>query len=283
MFARPTLSAGKVTVLFLLALAGVVAYARFVEPFWLRVRTVRVPLADLDPALEGYRIAYMSDLHRDGNVPLSLIERAVDKVNALQPDLIVLGGDYVRGRASAAHELTPVLSALYAPHGVYGVLGNHDCWTDHATVREALRQAGVRVLLNEGVTLARGGAPLYLAGLDDAWAGVPGLPAALAGAPRGAPIILVAHEPDLADTFIPQAAALDKPVALQLSGHSHGGQVRLPGIGAPVLPYLGRKYDRGLYLVEGAWLYTTTGVGFAGLPVRLGCRPEVVEIILTRE
>lgn len=273
----------RTLLILILALLGVAAYARFVEPFWLRVRTVRLPLAGLDPALEGYRIVFMSDLHRNGYVPLSLIERAVERANALQPDLIVLGGDYVRGRADAARELTPVLERLYAPHGVYAVLGNHDRWSDPDLIREALRQAGVRVLLNEGVTLAREGAPLYLAGLDDAWSGVPGLPAALAGAPRGAPIILAAHEPDLADRFIPQAAALGKPLALQLSGHSHGGQVRLPFIGAPVLPYLGRTYDLGLYRIEGAWLYVTSGVGYAGPPLRLGCRPEVVEIILTRE
>lgn len=118
---------------------------------------------------------------------------------------------------------------------------------------------------------------IYLAGLDDIWSGRPDLQAALDQAPPNTPIILLAHEPDFADT-----ASLDCRIVLQLSGHSHGGQVRLPGVGAPILPPLGRKYDQGLYKINDMWLYTTRGVGLGRIPIRINCSPEITEITLTR-
>ncbi len=117
---------------------------------------------------------------------------------------------------------------------------------------------------------------IYLAGLDDLWSGQADLTAALAQAPANVPTILLVHEPDFADTV-----AKDGRVSLQLSGHSHGGQVRLPGIGAPILPYLGRKYDQGLYNVNNMWLYTNRGIGLGRIPLRINCPPEITEFTLT--
>ena len=128
---------------------------------------------------------------------------------------------------------------------------------------------------NKGVTLSINNTPLYLAGVDDGWSGRPDLPAALANRPAGTTTVLLAHEPDLADTF-----SRDQRVSLQISGHSHGGQIRFPGIGAFILPYLGRKYDRGLYRVNEMWLYTNRGLGNIIEPVRFNCAPEVTEITL---
>ena len=131
--------------------------------------------------------------------------------------------------------------------------------------------------MNEGVTLDVGGAPLHLAGLDDGWSGNPDLTAAMDNTPTAATTILLMHEPDLANEY-----ALDPRISLQLSGHSHGGQIRLPIIGPPVLPYLSWKYDMGLYRVGDMWLYTNRGIGVTNEPYRYNCRPEITEIILVR-
>jgi hypothetical protein len=242
----------------------------------LQLERVRVPVEGLSPALDGLRIVQLSDLHLSPNTSLVFIEQAVAAANALRPDLVVLTGDYVSGRAAGIEDLAPVLGHLKAPLGVYAVLGNHDLWTDAGCVVSALIAAGLSVLVNQGRVVHRGGAALYIAGLDDGWSGRPDLPRAMQAHLPGAPTVLLLHEPDLA-----KYVAQDTRITLQLSGHSHGGQVRLPFIGAPVLPHLGRVYDMGLYRVNRMWLYTNRGVGVAGLRVRFNCRPEITELTLT--
>jgi predicted MPP superfamily phosphohydrolase len=205
---------------------------------------------------------------------LDFIKEAVAVANALQPDLIVLTGDYVSRKAEAIFELAPVLASLNAKHGVFSILGNHDLWTDVEIIRLGFKEQRLPLLENEGVALPVNGETLYLAGVDDGWSGQPDLALALAQRPTGALTILLAHEPDLADQF-----SLDERVSLQLSGHSHGGQVRLPLLGAPVLPRLGKKYDQGLYRINEMWLYTNRGIGLV-TPVRINCPPEITEITL---
>jgi predicted MPP superfamily phosphohydrolase len=258
-----------------LALAGGYGYSTQIEPDWLTVERVQIPLKRLKPALEGFRIVQMSDFHLYPYTQLELVQKAVAKANALQPDLIVLTGDYVLESEESIFELAQALAALNARYGIFTVLGNHDLWTNAKTVRRGLREAGLPVLVNEGVSLSVGPAGLYLAGLDDGWSGQPDLKSALAQLPPEMPAILLAHEPDLADTF-----ALDGRISLQLSGHSHGGQVRLPGLGAPILPFLGQKYDQGLYQVGSMWLYTNRGIGLGPVPIRFNCPPEITEITL---
>ena len=135
-------------------------------------------------------------------------------------------------------------------------------------------EQGLPLLENEGIALTVNGEVLYLAGVDDGWGGQPDLSLALVERPSDTLTILLAHEPDLADQF-----ARDSRVSVQLSGHSHGGQIRLPLIGAPVLPHLGKKYDQGLYQVNEMWLYTNRGLGLI-TPVRINCPPEITEITL---
>jgi len=133
------------------------------------------------------------------------------------------------------------------------------------------------LLVNQGVELNIAGAPLYLAGLDDGWSGKPDLAAALRHAPASAPVILLLHEPDLADRV-----SSDPRISLQLAGHSHGGQIRLPKIGALVLPYLAMKYDQGLYRVRDMWLYTNRGIGVTNEPIRYNCPPEITLFTLLK-
>lgn len=256
-----------------LAGAGAYLYGAHIESEWLAVRRLTLPVRGLPAAADGLRVVQLSDFHLRPVTEIGHIRRAVELANRLQPDLITLTGDYVTVQAEDIFDLAPALAQLNARLGVFASLGNHDLWTDRAVVTQGLREAGLPVLVNRGVTV--GG--VYLAGLDDAWSGAPDLARALAGCPAGTPALLLAHEPDFADDW-----SRDSRVAVQLSGHSHGGQVRVPGLGAIITPLYGRKYDLGLYRVNSAWLYTNPGIGLATPGVRVNCRPEVTEITLTQ-
>lgn len=256
---------------------GGYTYITQVETGWLVVEQVQVPIKDLKPALEGFKIVHMSDLHLHPYTQADFVQEAVTLANRLNPDVVALTGDYVLETHEAIFELAPILAGLNPRYGIFATLGNHDHWTNAAVVHEGLVREGVKVLQNEHVTLNFNGAALSLAGIDDVWSGQPDLKTALPDGLTAGPTILLAHEPDFADQ-----SAQDGRVALQLSGHSHGGQVRLPGLGAPVLPYLGQKYDVGLNQVNQMWVYTTRGVGLIGPPIRFNCPPEITEITLVR-
>ncbi|MCA9969799.1 MAG: metallophosphoesterase [Anaerolineales bacterium] len=257
--------------------AAVYGYGRFVERHRLVVERVAIPIAGLPADLDGLKIVQLSDLHLHPHTQLAQIERAVALANAEAPDVVALTGDYILQRIGSMRALTPVLRQLRARLGVFAVLGNHDAIKGPRLTRAALAAAGIPLLVNAGVCLPVGAAALYVAGLDDGSWGWPDLDAALAEAPAGAPVVLLMHEPDFADM-----AAADGRVALQLSGHTHGGQVRLPGVGPLVLPKNGRKYHTGLYRVGSMWVYTTRGVGVNNMPVRLFCPPEVTVLTLKR-
>ncbi len=238
---------------------------------------ITIPVKHLHPALEGFTIAQLTDFHLYPYTQPDLIRQAVEITNSIKPDLIVLTGDYVWRNVEAIFVLAPILSNLNATQGVYTVIGNHDIWTNVNVVKKGLREARLPILENQGVTITSGKGSFYLAGLDDGWSGEADLEAALENAPSETPVVLLVHEPDLADIY-----SLDGRVALQLSGHSHGGQVRIPGFGALVLPYLGKKYDLGLYKVNDMWLYTNRGIGNISVPFRYNCPPEITEFTLTR-
>lgn len=253
-------------------------YVRAIEPGWVAIERQELVLADLPTAFAGYRIVQISDLHADGEwMTPDRIRDVVRQVNALTPDLIAFTGDLITSRpvATILDGLIPELRQLSAPDGVFAVLGNHDYWTDPRAIRAALVSAGVRELLNTSQAIARGGASLHLAGVDDYWLGQTDLAATIASLPAAATAILLAHEPDFADLSGPTGR-----FALQLSGHSHGGQISLPFIGAPVLPRYGQKYPRGRYMVGGMLQYTNRGLGMVRPYGRFNCRPEITAITL---
>lgn len=253
-------------------------YGFAVEPRWLRLARIDLVLPALPPALDGLRIVQLSDLHLLPYVQPEHIRNAVALANAQQPDLVVLTGDYADTEEALAL-LPGLLGELRAPLGRYAILGNHDMWLGQQEMLAALRTAEITPLENRGVLLKYRGAALYLAGLKDGFSGHPDLTAALADLPDAVPCIVLAHEPDLADDI-----ARSGRVHVQLSGHSHGGQVRLPWIGAPVLPPMAERYPEGLRRIGEMWLYTSRGVGLIGPPfgppVRFNCRPEVVLLTL---
>ncbi len=243
----------------------------------LSIERVLAPIPHLPPSFEGFTIAQLSDIHLLPYTRPDFIRTVVAVTLELAPDLIVLTGDYVWRDAEAMAELAPILGMLNAPYGVYGVLGNHDYWLDVRAVKSGFKQSRIPLLINQHIPITKANQAIVLAGLDDGWSGQPDLAATLAGAPANAPVILLWHEPDLAETIVPKA-----PVALQLSGHSHGGQVRIPGSGALILPHLGRKYDMGMYRVGEMWLYTNRGLGEISVPLRIHCPPELTLITLVR-
>jgi predicted MPP superfamily phosphohydrolase len=256
---------------------GTALYGTKLEPEWLKLERVRITLPNLPPAFDGYRIAQLTDLHVGPGTAPSTISKAVQMALALQPDLVVGTGDYVTGlvdqRALHAY-MAPLASA--APDGMWAIMGNHDHWSKVKVVREVLESAGVTELRNAHTIIERDGQALWLAGVDDVWERRHDLRRALTGIPTDATVILLAHEPDFADEVFPLGR-----VSLQLSGHSHGGQVRLPGVGALVTPTLGTKYQIGLRQLGSMWLYTNRGVGQSH-SIRINCRPEVTEITLVR-
>ncbi len=266
---------GLVTISGALAAAGV--YGRWVEPVWLRVRRETIPLPNLPPAFDGYRIVQLSDIHL--GIPLSqrYLSAVVAVANRERPDLIAFTGDLTTARRDEIEAGGDVLAGLRAPDGVWAVLGNHDYYGGVQRVADVFEAAGIRLLVNEHHVLRRGDDRLLLAGIDDVVQGMPDLGAALAGAPPHAPVILLAHEPDFA-----YVAAADPRIALQLSGHTHGGQVRLPRFGALILPKLGRSFPMGLHRVRHVMLYVTTGIGTGYFVFRFNCRPEIAVLTLVR-
>ena len=240
------------------------------------VEKVTIPIKNLHPSLEGFTIAQMADFHLRPFTKPSLIKKAVALCNSLSPDLVVLSGDYVWKDVDAIFELAPILSGLQGKHGVYATIGNHDIWTDIATIRQGFADVRIPILQNEGVMITEGTGSFFLAGLDDGWSGQPDLDETLMTAPANIPIISLMHEPDFADVY-----AKDGRVALQLSGHTHGGQIRFPRLGgALILPPHGMKYDMGLYQIGDMRLYTNRGIGVTNEPVRYNCAPEITEITL---
>lgn len=241
----------------------------------LTLETVAVPLAATPTLHDEFKIVQLSDLHYLPFTTLEMVEAAVTAANELQPDLIVLTGDFVTHEADTIFGMTKALSTLNARHGVFAVLGNHDTRAGARIVRQGLGEAGIAVLHNRGVTLATASGRLNLAGVDDCLWGHPDLGQALDGLDPAAPTVLLAHEPDVIDKF-----SRDGRVTLQLSGHTHGGQVHLPLLGTPVLPRLGEKYVKGLFRVNDSRLYVNRGVGMVSLPIRFNCPAEITQLTL---
>lgn len=261
------------------------AYATRIEPYALEIVHLTVPLPGLDPAFDGLTIAHISDIHLGAWMTQAQMESLIERINSLGADVVAATGDFVsRLWAQTPGEITASLRGLTAREGLYAVLGNHDHWTDPDTVGAAVTAAGFALLNNAHSVIRRGGAALYVLGVDDVWERKHNLGHALDGVPEDAATILLAHEPDFADHV-----AQTRRIGLQLSGHSHGGQVRLPVKGALILPRLGQKYDMGLYTVSPAEgpadntplrLYVNRGLGMTAPYVRFNCPPEVTLITL---
>jgi predicted MPP superfamily phosphohydrolase len=248
--------------------------------FWHRRRLVverrDLTIEGLAPVFDGYRIAFLADFHYSAVVPDWWVAHAVATAMDLDPDLVLLGGDYLSHRARYARTLPALLRPLAAPDGVFGVLGNHDHYVGAEPVRAALRTAGVVELRNARVLLERAGARLTVAGVGDLQYDVIDFQAALGGAPVDAPRIVLSHHPDVFAHW-PAGERLD----LMLSGHTHGGQAHLPLLGPPYVPsQFGFRYLAGHYRDGARQLYVSRGVGVITVPIRWRCPPEASLLVL---
>ena len=234
--------------------------------------------------MDGFTIALLSDFHYDPIFSIHPIQSAVELVNRVRPDLVLLTGDFVtsppfgnRSRGLAdAEPCAQLLQKLQAALGLWAVMGNHDAAAGAYQVTAALRAAGVSVLSNAAAPIEHNGRRFWLAGVADVLQSSADLHSALQTVPSDEAVILMAHEPDYAD-YVARY-----PVDLQLSGHSHGGQIRLPLVPPLYLPPLGTKYYSGLYNIRELTLYTNVGLGTINVPVRLNCPPEVTLITVRR-
>lgn len=261
----------------LIAGGGGLSYAHWLEPTLLTVTEQDLSVPRLPRALDGLRVAQLTDLHFRPGDDDALIDRMVAETNAAAADLAVLTGDYLTEDPRVIPPLLERLAPLQAKHGVYAVLGNHDGWHAEASFfRRNFRRHGIELLVNQGTTLSIGGANLFVAGTDHVWLGKPDIVKALRGRRPDDPCLALVHEPDYFDVV-----RQDHDGLLQLSGHTHGGQCRVPLFGfAPVKVTYGHKYVYGAFAKEDAALFVSRGLGTSGLRVRFACSPEVAVLTL---
>jgi predicted MPP superfamily phosphohydrolase len=238
---------------------------------WLEVTTIPLTLPRLSREFDGYRLAQISDLHIGTWLNRNLLMQVVERVNLQAVDLVAITGDFVTENPQQYRDdLVNCLGKIIAKDGVVAVLGNHDHWSDPQVVREILSEVCIRDLSNDVYLIRRGDKSLFIAGVDDFMEELDQLNQVLAMIPEEEAAILLAHEPDFADI-----SAATGRFDLQLSGHSHGGQIRLPRLGAPFLPRYAHKYPIGLYEISGMYQYTNRGLGTAHLEIRVNCKAEI--------
>ena len=265
------------------------AWAFWYEPSSLTVKNYNLKIANWNPAHNNFKIVAISDLHGGSSfITEAKIRLVVEKANEQNADLIVFLGDYVsQQRVDRSKLKMPVetiadnLRGLKARYGVFGILGNHDAWFSDAIITRELGRAGIRILENEAVRIEANGAPLRVIGLPDALKAPDWMKytidaqAALAKIPNEGKIVALTHSPDTFPLTI-NNLSISPDYAMMLCGHTHGGQVRLPFLGTPVVPSgYGQKYVRGEIIESGVHLFITTGIGTSIFPVRFGVPPEI--------
>lgn len=241
----------------------------------LEVNLHRVRVRDLPPPFEGYRIAFLSDLHVAPFMRRSLYRACIDEIRAARVDLIALGGDFVSFRRHVPLIREYAIDGLEARDGIFAVLGNHDYWTDAAAIVDSLAPAGVQFLGNGNLVIERGDAAIALVAIEEIYRGKPDVAAAFAAIPADRPRIVLSHHPDVIDLIG------DERADLLLCGHTHGGQICFPYFGPLIVPSrYETRYAAGFFRLRNLLMYVGRGVG-AVPPVRILCRPELAIFELT--
>ena len=262
---------------------SLLTWSVWIEPRRLVARRVDVPLAGLPEALDGLRITILTDLHVGSpHHHLGTLTEIVAAANAQQPDVILVLGDLVihgvvGGTFVPPEEIAGMLRGLRARHGVFAVLGNHDWWLDGPRVQTALSSAGLRVLEDAAAVIVVNDQPIWFAGVSDFLERPHDISRALRDVPANDPVVLFTHNPDIFPDVPPR-------VTLTLAGHTHGGQVRLPLVGRPIVPSrFGQRYAAGLVVEHGRSLFVSTGLGTSIIPVRFRVPPEIVQVVARRQ
>ena len=261
----------------LIGISATSAYARLIEPYNYSITETDVLIRNLPYAFEGFRITQLTDVHHSRMVSMDRIERVVSLAQSTNADLIALTGDYTTTYRRYIEPCAEMLGRLQAPEGVWAVLGNHDHYTDAELTTRALERHHIKVLNNQNTSLSRRSERIQLAGIDDwSWAGTDWT-RALHGLEPQTATVLLSHQPAVLDLEEAQR------FSLVLSGHTHGGQINLPLLGAPARFFTEElKYARGLFRRGTTQLYVSSGTGVIGLPVRFGVRPEIAVLRLRR-
>jgi hypothetical protein len=280
---------------FMAAAGGAVAafsvYSGEIERHKLDITHHTLYIPRLPAAFHGFTIAQISDIHYDNFTEPFFVRRAVAHINALKPDLVVLTGDFISKGPNMytvaelhSHLCARILGAITCPLR-YAILGNHDTAIDPAMVTSAIQNVGIPVLADQFVPIERGASRIWLVGLRDAGVSIPNLDVSIPPAAANEPVITLIHEPDYADDIV--ASPLGAPTELILSGHSHGGQIRLPFFGPLLTPPLGQKYIEGRFVLPRAHrslqLYVNRGLGTIAVPLRLCCPPEITHLTLSAQ
>jgi predicted MPP superfamily phosphohydrolase len=262
-------------------LAAGLGYGLLVEPRWFAVTHRVMPIRGLPPSLDGLRAVQLSDVHHGPWLSLGQVREVVERTNQLVPDLVFLTGDYVHQSAVYIPPAIKELGQLQPKIGTLAVLGNHDWWEGAALTRAEFARAGIPLIDNARRTLtpdrrllADANEGLCIAGVGDLWEDRPDYDAALGGVPARVPRVLLSHNPDVAEEgqFVRSGHRVD----LMVSGHTHGGQIYIPGLGTPVVPSrYGQKYSQGLVQGPVCPVLISRGIGLTVLPLRLGVRPEI--------
>lgn len=244
------------------------------------VAQVALPVRGLPPALKGVVACQISDLHLDMDEDVERLELAVDVINREKPEFVFLTGDYFSGPDTMRRYVGAfgrALARLAPKVGVFAVAGNHDHWSSFDTIAEALDRAGVDLLSNANRTLKLKGEQLVIVGIDDLWSRRAEPSRAFKGVAPDAANIVLAHNPDTA------LYARHLNPGVMLSGHTHGGVVRIPFYGSPLSSILriGKQFYAGLNLYEDFYIYTNRGLGTFWLRIRINCRPEISRFSLT--
>lgn len=247
-------------------------YGWIIEPNWIEVVPIQLTLPHLTPAFDGFKIVQISDIHVSRYMTQKRLDKIITLINEQKPDIVAITGDFDSKLAPFnAHLLSEELTKINPQEITLAVLGNHDHFRHkEVRVRAALAESNVLELNNSIYTIYRNGEKLSFAGIDDPYVGKPNLKLVLQKLPADGANIALVHEPDFADRLA-QTDRFD----LQLSGHSHGGQVNIPGLGPVVLPIGGQKYSLGLNRSKNLLEYTNRGIGMTSIPIRFNSRPEV--------
>lgn len=256
-------------------LIGACAFrSRYWEPFNFVVERIDIPTPANHPGIKGLKIGFLTDFHVGPFFSGKDAELAVDLILSEDPDIVLLGGDYISDSVRYLDRLGPAISkiAIAAQHGVFAVMGNHDLSLSRRKVSGFLQEFGIQVLKNEAARLRVNDHPLWIVGVDDTLLGTPDLAIAMNAVPAGQPKIVLWHEPAFANETANYGAIL------QLSGHSHGGQVKFPGLPPLWVPPHGKPFPAGLAFVQGMPVYTSRGIGIYRPPVRFNCPPEATVV-----
>lgn len=257
--------------------AACLANAFWIEPGILTITRQDITNERLPPGLDGLKICFLSDFHFLPGKDNGLLEKTIAAVIREKPDLIALGGDYVADSDAVMNPLLEGLGKLTAKHGIFAVMGNHDGWAgDPSAIRRRFEKGGISFLINRNSQINIGGDRLAVAGTDFVWKGRPDPVLTLKGIPKDTSVLALVHEPDYFDTMVEH-----REILLQVSGHTHGGQCRVPLLGyTPAKVKYGQKYVYGRFTRGNSRLFVTRGVGMTGLRVRFSCPPELAVLTL---